>query len=246
MKAYATLFRMELLAWLRVPLNLFFIVAWPVLWLVMMTLVIPGVERGMAGDDLLFFFPSCMALVCLSAMTSLSIRIAIKKEAGVLRRLKAVPFPTGAYLAVQFACSVAMSLLGLACIGLVAVAMRMHPRGSLLAAGILFLLECFVFSVLGFLVAGVSRRIATANIVSMLVMFFMMFLSDMFIPVSDPESIVFRIGRWLPAQPFLAATRGILLSGARLGDYVPQIAVMAAWGVFGLVVSLLTFRFDSK
>lgn len=245
-KPFLTLFSMEFRAWLRVKINLFFVIAWPLIWLLMMTLVIPSTSRGSMADTLLFYFPSCMALVTLSAMISLAIRIAVKKEAGILQRLKVVPFPVFAYFAVQFLCAIAMSLLGLACICILAFIMKMPLKFSPFALALLFLLCCFCFSAIGFFIAGISWKIATANILSMLVMFLMMFMSDMFIPASDLQNVVHRIGAFLPAQPFLVAARGMMLGGMRLSDYPSEILVIGAWGIGALALALPTFKFDTK
>jgi len=245
-KPFFTLLKMELLVWLRVKINLFFVVAWPVLWLLMMTLVIPSGNRGSLADILQFYFPSCMALVMLSAMISLSIRIAVKKEGGILQRLKVVPFPVSAYFMVQFVCAIVMSVIGLACISIVAFFMKMPVKGSLLSMVVVFFLGCFTFTAIGFFIGGFSRKIVTANIISILVMFVMMFMSDMFVPLSDIQSVVFLVGSLLPAQAFLSMARGIMISGMRLTDYSYELLVLFIWGIGAVVLSLPTFKFDVK
>jgi hypothetical protein len=117
-------------------------------------------EQGKHGRYPSLLLPSCMALVTLSAMISLAIRIAVKKEAGILQRLKVVPFPVFAYFAVQFLCAIAMSLLGLACICILAFIMKMPLKFSPFALALLFLLCCFCFSAIGFFIAGISWKIA--------------------------------------------------------------------------------------
>jgi len=241
------LLKAELLAWFRIPLNLFWIIAWPLLWLFMMGLVIPNANKGDPADFILFYFPSCMGLVLFSTMISLALRLTLKKESRILQRLKLLPFSPGAYFVVQFLSSVIVSLIGLACVVALGLILGMKVGGivflELLA---LFFVASFTFSSIAFLIAGLVRKSASANIIAMLVMFIMMFFSDMFIPLSDIQSIVYQLSRFLPATPFLEAARGILIQGYSILEFPVQFAIVFGWGAVCLAVSLRTFKFDVK
>lgn len=243
---FITLFKMELIAWLRIKINFFFIIIWPLLWMFMMAFVIPASNQISAQQSIQYYFPSGMLLVILSAMISLSIRITMKKEAGILQRLKVVPFPIVSYFVVQLLCCIAVSVIGLLCISLMAIVFKMQIAGSLFSILVLFLLGCFVFSSIGFFISGISMKSSTANILSMLVMFIMMFISDMFIPLSDIQSFIYKISIFLPASPFLAISRSLMISGGSLFDYTLELLILVSWGSFFLIASFFTFKFSIR
>lgn len=246
-KPFFILLKTELLAWFRIPLNLFWIFAWPLLWMCMMGLVIPNASKGNPADFILFFFPSCMALVLFSTMISLALRLTLKKEMRILQRLKLLPFSPGFYFTVQFLSSVIIALNGLVCVVALGFFLGMTVEGSaILELLVIFCIASFTFSSIAFLIAGLVRKSSSANIIAMLVMFIMMFFSDMFIPLSDIQSVVYQLSRILPATSFLEIARGILIRGNSIFEFPAQLAIVFGWGAVCLAVSLKTFNFDVK
>ena len=71
----------------------------------------------------------------------------------------------------------------------------------------------------------------------------LLFISDVFIPLRDDAPVfVQRLANVFPVKHFVEATRGVDLPDAGRGDPPgPDLLIVAAWGVAGLLLAFRTF-----
>jgi ABC-2 type transport system permease protein len=177
-----------------------------------------------------------------TAFAGLAIALVVRREAGVLKRLRATPLPPTTYLAavllstlVTFALQ-AVSLLALG--GLVFDASM--PKNWLGFAGAIVLgVACFAG--MGLAAAALIRSAEGVSAVVNVVVLPMAFLSGAFGPTRDFPAVLQAIADVLPLTYFIDIVDGVYLDGDSFFADPGALAVVLAWGAAGLVVALVRF-----
>jgi ABC-2 type transport system permease protein len=177
-----------------------------------------------------------------TAFAGLAIALVVRREAGVLKRLRATPLPPTTYLAavllstlVTFALqSVSLLVLG----GLVFDASM--PKNWLGFAGAIVLgVACFAG--MGLAAAALIRSAEGVSAVVNVVVLPMAFLSGAFGPTRDFPAVLQAIADVLPLTYFIDIVDGVYLDGDSFFADPGALAVVLAWGAAGLVVALVRF-----
>jgi ABC-type multidrug transport system permease subunit len=117
-------------------------------------------------------------------------------------------------------------------------------RGSLLLLTAVSMLGALAFSGLGLLTAARPRTIEGVSGVMNLVMVPMWIFSGIFFSTERFPAAMQPFIQALPLTALNNALRGVMLEGAGLTSMVPQLALLAAWGVVSFVVALKIFRWQ--
>ncbi len=235
------IFQTEFLLWLRSKVELFWSLCWPVGWVLLMDLF----TSGEGSEALPFYYPSSLVLILVATMTSSATRLSVEKEHKNLKRFRILPFSKHAYLVIQFLFSVTTSLFAAVVLTLVTALLGMDFKFS----HILFLLPPFVlggvfFALLGFFSAGITDSMKTNSILATILVYLMIFFSNVYIPI---EMVNYSIYRWtyiLPVSPLVAIFRGVLIEGSTLAPYGLEFGVIFLWTLGVFVLTLLAFRWD--
>ena len=195
---------------------------------------IPAVDVLLAG---LFGYGAAT-----TAFGGLAITLVVRREAGVLKRLRATPLPPPIYLAavllstlVVFALqSVALLALGGLAFG---ASMPANPLGF--AGAVVLGVACFAG--LGFGAAALIRSAEGVSAVVNVVILPMAFLSGSFGPTQDFPAVLQAIADVLPLTYFLDIVNGVYLDGESLFADPTALAIVLAWGAAGVVVALRRF-----
>jgi ABC-2 type transport system permease protein len=177
-----------------------------------------------------------------TAFAGLAIILVARREAGILKRLRATPLPPGAYLAavllstlVVFALE-AVALLLLGSLGFGASA----PENAAGFAGAIVLgVACFAGMGVG--AASLIRSAEGVSAVVNVIVLPMAFLSGSFGPRNDFPAFLQAIADVLPLTYFLEIVDGVYLDGESLFADPAALAIVAAWGLAGLLVALRWF-----
>ncbi len=177
-----------------------------------------------------------------TAMGGLAIMLVVRREAGVLKRLRTTPLQPAVYLAAVVLSTLATfalqsaALLALGGLGFGAS----MPRNWLGFAGALVLgVACF--GGLGFGAAALIRSAEGVSAVVNLVILPMAFLSGSFGPTARFPEFLQAIGDVLPLTYFLDIVNGVYLRGDSFFADPGALAIVMAWGLAGLVVALRRF-----
>jgi len=177
-----------------------------------------------------------------TAFGGLAIMLVGRRELGVLKRLRSTPLPPRTYLGavllstlVVFALqSVALLVLGVSVFGASA------PENPLGFAGAI-VLGVASFAGLGVGAAALIRSAEGVSAVVNVVTLPMAFVSGAFGPTSSYPEFLQAIAEVLPLTYFLDVANGVYLHGDSLFADPGALAIVAAWGVAGLVVALRRF-----
>jgi ABC-2 type transport system permease protein len=218
-----------------------FIFVFPLLLFALLGSVYSGEIEGQPAQDVLLagLFGYGAAN---TAFAGLAIILVGRREAGVLKRIRATPLPPTAYLAsVLLSTLVVFALQSLALLALGAVAFDAGlPENRLGFAGAIVLgVACFAG--LGVGAAALIRSAEGVSAVVNVVVLPMAFLSGSFGPTSEYPAFLQAIADVLPLTYFLDVTYDVYLGGESLFADPKALAIVVAWGAAGVAIALRYF-----
>ena len=177
-----------------------------------------------------------------TAFGGLAITLVLRREAGVLKRLRATPLQPAVYLgAVLLSTLTTFALQSVALLGLGGVAFGASmPRNWLGFAGAI-VLGVASFAGLGFGAAALIRSAEGVSAVVNVVILPMAFLSGSFGPTRDFPAVLQAIADVLPLTYFLDIVYGVYLGGDSLFADPKALAIVVAWGAAGVAVAARRF-----
>ena len=244
-------FRYDQKAFWRNPASVFFTVMFPVVLLVIFNLLFGDeVIEGKGVSTSTYYVPAIITLAVVTATAqSLAISLTQDREMGLLKRLRGTPLPSASFIGGRIGNSLVVSvmmLVLLAVLGRVAYGVTL-PSGHLPAVLLTLAVGAISFSCIGFaLTAVIPSRDAAPPIVNAALLP-LYFISGVFVPESEIPEGVLNFADLFPIRHFFEAfftawdpnTTG---AGFELGD----LAVVAAWGLAGLLVALFAFRWEPR
>jgi ABC-2 type transport system permease protein len=179
------------------------------------------------------------------AFAGLAIVLVIRRENGILKRLRATPLPAWVYISsvlAAFLLAFAVEVIGLVLIGRVLFGVALPDRiGSLVLA---LLLGAVSFCGLGIGVTSLMRSAEGASAVVNAIYLPMSFISGSFFSPRHFPSVLRAIADVLPLTYFLRLVRNVMLHGHEIWTQGTNVAVVAAWGLAGVIVALRSFRWE--
>jgi len=179
------------------------------------------------------------------AFAGLAIVLVIRRENGILKRLRATPLPAAVYISSvlgAFLLAFAVEVIGLVLIGRVLFGVALPDRiGSLVLA---LLLGAVSFCGLGIGVTSLMRSAEGASAVVNAISLPMSFISGSFFSPRHFPSVLRAIADVLPLTYFLRLVRNVMLHGHEIWTQGTNVAVVAAWGLAGVIVALRSFRWE--
>jgi ABC-2 type transport system permease protein len=181
--------------------------------------------------------------VAATAFAGLAIVLVIRREYGVLKRLRATPLPAPAYIAAVLLTTLIAFAVEAAClIGLGMILFdASFPKsvGSLVVA---LLLGGVTFAALGVAITGFIRRAEGASAVINAIYLPVAFISGAFFSQQHFPEVLQMIADALPLTYFIDLVGAVMLDGAQIWNEPADVAVILAWGVAGTVLALRYFR----
>ena len=177
-----------------------------------------------------------------TAFGGLAIFLVLRREAGILKRIRATPLPGQTYVASVLSSSLVAYALQV--VVLVATAVLVFgAKGPRNTAGVVVILAvgALVFAALGVAAAGIIRSAEGASPIVNVIILPMAFLSGSFGPPGDYPFVLEAIGRLLPLRHFLELLGGAYLDGRTILRDPTSWAVLAAWAIGGVVIAWRTF-----
>jgi ABC-2 type transport system permease protein len=179
------------------------------------------------------------------AFAGLAIVLVIRRESGILKRLRATPLPAWDYIAAllsAFLAAFAVEVVGLILLGRVLFGIPVPDRlGSLALA---LLLGAVSFCGLGIGITALIRSAEGASAVVNAIYLPAAFLAGAFFSPRHFPSVLRAIADVLPLTYFLRLVRNIMLHGHTIWSQGTNVAVLAAWGALGVIVALRAFRWE--
>lgn len=183
--------------------------------------------------------------VSANAFAALAITLVVRREAGLLKRVRGTPLGPGSYLTAVIASTVvvivlevvAQLLLGVYVLG------ADWPDDPFVFAFVI-LLGAAAFAALGLAVTTVVRTAEGSSAVVNAIYLPMAFISGVFFSTDDMPAFLQAIAAVLPLTYFLDLIRASFLAGEGLG--ASATAVLSLWGLAGLVIAIRGFRWEPR
>ena len=199
---------------------------------------------GVRGSD--FLLAGMIGYGAISiAFAGLAIVLVIRRENGILKRLRATPLPAWAYISAllsAFLLAFAVEVAALILLGKVLFGIPAPDRiGSLVLA---LLLGAIAFCALGIAVASLIKSAEGASAVVNAIYLPAAFIAGAFFSPNHFPSVLRALADVLPLTYFLRLIRNVMLHGHEIWTQGTNVAVIAAWGAVGVVVALRYFRWE--
>ncbi|HYG62414.1 MAG TPA: ABC transporter permease [Thermoanaerobaculia bacterium] len=201
-------------------------------------------EKGSRYID--FLVPGLLGMNLMgTGIWSLAFSITSARNRRILKRLVATPMRRGDYLLSQILGRLVFLIPEVVVlVGIGALVFGVPLRGSILLLGFVCLLAAMSFCGLGLLIASRVRTIEGASGLANFVMLPMWLLSGVFFSSERFPDMIQPLVRALPLTAVNEALRAIMNEGQGLVGVLPQLAIVAAWGLVSFVVALKIFRWQ--
>ena len=246
MRVFVHELRAQQLAFWRSKEAALFIFLFPLLLFVLLGSVYSGKIYGVPAAQALL--AGLIGYGCANtAFAGLAIQLVVRRELGILKRLRATPLPAATYIAAMLASTLivfAIQTVALFVIGRVAYGTPFPTAiGSLILAVIL---GAAAFAALGVATASLIRSAEGSSAVVNFILLPMAFLTGSFGPTHHYPAFLQAIGDVLPLKYFIEIINAVYLRGEGIWTKPAAIGVLVAWGASGLVVSALKFRWEPR
>jgi ABC-2 type transport system permease protein len=239
---------LETKIFVREPLGLFGTVGVPILLFVVLGRVMgprarnasPEVPRVVSLDLPIL----ASVLIAASAVLSLVAIIAIYREGGILKRLRATPLRPHTILAAHVLVKLLFTAATLA--AMVLAGRRYYPIEAdvPLASFTVAMLFCTTSIVsLGFLIASIAPTARFAQPLGTLIIYPMLGLSGLFVPIESLPPMVQTVARVLPLTYAVSLLRGIW-QGEGWSSHVGDVAVLTLMFLVFTAISARVFRWE--
>jgi ABC-2 type transport system permease protein len=235
----------------RDPASVFFTVLLPIIFLFMLATIFGNdTIDGLDVKATTYYVPAILTLAVVSAtMVSPAISLTQDRENGVLKRVRGTPLPSSVFIAGRVGNALVISLLMtviVTVLGRVAYGVTI-PFDTLPALLISLAIGAAAFTCMGVALTVAIPSQDAAPAVTNAVALPLYFISGIFIPESEIPDGVLHVADVFPFRHFFdaffaafdPATTG---SGIELGN----LAVVGAWGVVGLAVAAVWFRWTPR
>ena len=246
LRLFAHQLRSEQLLFWRSKEAALFIFLFPLLLFVLLGSVYSGKIYGVPAPQALL--SGLIGYGCANtAFAGLAITLVVRREQAILKRLRATPLPASMYVAAMLVSTLivfALQTAALFVLGRVLYSTPFpHAIGSLILAVIV---GAVAFAALGVATASLIRSSEGSSAVVNFILLPMAFLTGSFGPTRHYPSFLRAIGDVLPLKYFIDLINAIYLRGHEIWTKPVALAVLAAWGVGGLIVAVFKFRWEPR
>ena len=235
----------------RTPIAVFFTIALPLIMLVLFNALFGDneIDTGSGTWPISQFYTGGLAaFTAVSAtFTNLANTVPVRRDEGVLKRWRGTPLPPWVYLGGTIGSAITLAAAGVLitlAIGVVAYDLDLEAA-KMPAAVVTFLVGVSAFAAMGMAVAGLCPSASAASAVANVIVLPMAFVSGIFVPLEDPPAWLATLGDVLPLKPFAESFQDALNPAVDPPAFRwADLAVVAAWGIVGLLVALRWFKWE--
>jgi ABC-2 type transport system permease protein len=196
----------------------------------------PFLQAGMIGYG-----------VASTAFAGLAITMVIRRESGVLKRIRATPLPPATYLLAVLASIFVVFLIQ--AVVIVAIGRTFFHVGIPDRIGSLLLtlvLGAACFAAMGLGLTSAVRSAEGASAVVNFVYLPVAIISGTFFTPKEYPAFLRAIADVLPLTYFTKLTRDVMVRGHPIWSETSSIAVVLLWGAIGLIAAIRGFRWQPR
>lgn len=235
----------------RNPAAAAFTFAFPLMFLVIFTAINGNDRISQSGGEVKFaqyYVPSIIAFGLISACyTNLAFTVSNRRENGMLKRTRGTPLSPLTYLTAMIGNAIVVAVILCALVTFLGLAVYdVSFPGRYLAFALTVVVGTFCFSALGIAISTFVPNEDAAPAIINFVIFPLLFISGTFGTVSNTSPI----GRIAALFPVRAMNQSMVavFDPFETGQAIHGIdlAIMIAWGIFGVLLSLKRFRWEPR
>ena len=231
----------------------FFTFVFPLLLLVLLDATSGDSRLSVPGGKVDFaqYFTPSIAIYALSVACYATpiFALATAREAGLLKRVRGTPLSPSVYVGAWLVATILVGLASVLLMFVVAVpAFGVHIYPNMLPAAIVTaVFGACSLAAIGIAVSTFARRAESAPAIANLTLFPLSFLSGVFFPLQGAPQWVISIAHIFPLSHLVEAFTACFSPHTQgSGFNARDLAVVAAWGLGGLLVAVRRFRLDAE
>ncbi|HEX4519207.1 MAG TPA: ABC transporter permease [Gaiellaceae bacterium] len=183
--------------------------------------------------------------VAATCFAGLGITLVIRRETGIMKRIRATPLPAPTYLLAILASTFFVFLIEAT---LIIVSGRLFFRvgvpENLLSLIALLVIGAVCFAAMGLGITGFVRSAEGSSAVINAVYLPMAIISGTFFTPKDYPTFLRVIAEILPLTHYTEATRDVMVRDQHIWSDAVSLTVVFVWGVVGLVFALRKFKWQ--
>ena len=235
----------------RNPAAAFFTLFLPVFFLVLFSALFGNEPLDINGHHVSSATFTMVGIITFSVVsacyTNLAISVTTARETGFLKRVRGTPIPRWTFLSGRILQSVLVALLLVViCFGFGAIAYHVSvPTSTWPALIVILIVGAAAFAALGLAMTALVPNSDAAPAIVNFSIFPFYFVSNVFIPISNPPQWLKTLTHIFPIGPFNEAIKTAVVpplgsSGFNGGDLL----VLGIWGVGGALVAFRYFSWE--
>ena len=223
-----------------------FVFLFPVLLFLLLSTVYSGDFEGRPITD--YLVPSLITYgVANTAFGGLAITLVLRRESGVLKRIRATPLPAATFLGATLCSTLLVFALQAAAIMLLGrLLYGWHLPAEWPSLLLAFGLGALCFAGMGFGAAALIRSGEGASAVVNVLVLPMAFLSGGFGPTRDYPQFLQTIADLLPLTYLVELVQAAVYDGEPLWQQPRAVLVLLAWGAAGTLVASRRFGLEPR
>jgi ABC-2 type transport system permease protein len=182
-----------------------------------------------------------------TAFAGLAIQLVVRRENGILKRLRSTPLSATTYIAALLTSTLIVFVLQVIALFLLGRLFHHTPFptrvGSLAVA---IVIGAAAFAAIGVATASLIRSAEGSSAVVNFILLPMAFLTGAFGPTLHYPQFLRAIGDVLPLKYFVDMVNAVYLHHRAIWTQGAAIGVLAAWGATALVVAAFKFRWEPR
>lgn len=246
MRLFAHQLRADQLIFWRNRESAIFVFLFPVLLFLLLSTVYSGHYRGRPLTD--YLVPALIAYgVANTTFGGLAITLVIRRESGILKRIRSTPLPSAVYLAGVLSSSLLVfTLQALTIVTIGELLYDAHLPSDVLSLALSFGLAAICFAAMGIGLASLIRSAEGSSAIVNVVVLPMTFLSGGFGPTREFPEVLRVVADALPLTYLIDLVTGVVFEGKAFWDEPRAVAVLAAWGIAGALVAWRRFSWQPR
>ncbi|HCO03047.1 MAG TPA: ABC transporter permease [Actinobacteria bacterium] len=239
-------------AFWRNPASVFFTFAFPLMFLVIFTALFGNNTQQIFGRQVstsTFYVASIAAFSIITATyTNLAISVTFQRDAGILKRTRGTPLPSWAYLFGRIVHAVIVAIILVAIVAAFGAAFyhASLPSRTFAAYVVTIVVGAASFSALGLALTGVIPNADAAPPIVNGIILPLLFLSDIFIPIQNPNAWYVKVAKVFPVYHFSQAMKAAYFQPTGNGFRWSDLLVIGIWGVAGVVAAVFLFSWEPR
>ncbi len=182
-----------------------------------------------------------------TAFAGLAITIVVRRESGVLKRVRGTPLPPSTYLGALITSTlVVMALETVAQVLVGHYLLDADWPAAPFSFAVAIVLGVATFAALGLAITGFVRSSEGSSAIVNAVYLPMTFISGVFFSTETLPGFIQAIANVLPLTYLLELLREVFIDGDGLSSEIGAVVVVAVWGAAGFVLALRMFKWEPR